>query len=144
MSASKFVVNDDLLNSCIFIADWPLSRVLLKNTNQYPWLILVPRRDKVTEIYQLSQIDRHALIDEISKLSEIMQLYFKPNKLNVGSLGNIVPQLHVHIIARFSNDTAWPYGVWQNKSQTDGVYESSSSTLQELIPLVESAFTSAV
>ncbi len=78
----------------------------------YPWCILVPDREDVTEIYQLTDIDQQQLIRESSQLSVAMTAVFGPDKLNIAALGNVVPQLHVHHIARYCNDPAWPAPVW--------------------------------
>ncbi len=94
------------------IADLPLSRVLLMKDKGFPWLILVPRRDGVKEIHELTPDDRTLLIEEVSLASILLTKLFNPVKINVGALGNIVPQLHVHVIARFENDRAWPGPVW--------------------------------
>ncbi len=105
---------DPLINaSCITMTDWPLCRVLLKNNANYPWFILLPREHHIQDIYQLPQSLQHILMDEISQLSSLIKDHFKPDKLNVGSLGNIVSQLHIHVIARFTSDPLWPQGVWQ-------------------------------
>ena len=94
------------------IADWDLCRVLLMNDCRYPWLILVPRRNWVREIHELKTIDRTILMEEISQASAALQAAFGPDKMNVGALGNIVEQLHVHVIARSKSDPAWPGPVW--------------------------------
>lgn len=114
-----FLIDDKISSTCFLLTDWPLSRVLLKNNADYPWLILVPRRERVQEIDQLSEQDRYQLMDEISKLSSIMRVYFKPDKLNIGALGNIVPALHIHVIARFKDDDLWPHGVWQESQVSE-------------------------
>src|SRR5436305_12089537 len=82
------------------------------NDRRSPWLILVPERDSVREIHQLSPADRAALIEEIAQASGVLERLFHPDKLNVGALGNVVPQLHVHIVARTVGDPAWPGPVW--------------------------------
>lgn len=120
-----FVIDDRIASTCFELGDWPLSRVLLKNNADYPWLILIPRVKNIQEIDQLPQQSRYTLIDEISQLSSIAQTYFKPDKLNVGALGNIVPQLHVHIVARFNQDKLWPHSVWQ-AAQTTSAYDENS------------------
>jgi diadenosine tetraphosphate (Ap4A) HIT family hydrolase len=89
-----------------------LSMVLLMNDSTIPWLILVPMRNGIMEIHELSADDRAVLIEELSMVSEAIQEIFKPDKINIGMLGNIVPQLHIHVIGRFSNDRAWPGPVW--------------------------------
>ncbi len=111
----QFEVDSRILTSSFWLAEWSLSSVYLKNDANFPWLILVPREENIQEIYQLSEAKRHALMDEIAALSRIMENFFKPDKLNVGALGNIVAQLHVHVVARFKTDKMWPDGIWQPK-----------------------------
>lgn len=118
----SFMIDHRISSTCFELAEWPLSRVYLKNNANYPWFILVPRQENITNINQLSSQLRHVLVDEISELSSIVSAYFKPDKLNVGALGNLVPQLHIHVIARFAHDELWPHGVWQS-AQTTKPYE---------------------
>jgi diadenosine tetraphosphate (Ap4A) HIT family hydrolase len=94
------------------ITEWPLCRVLLMNDSTYPWLILVPRRDGAVEITDLEGAERHVLTDEIARASLALRRAFSPDRINVAALGNVVPQLHVHVIARFTGDAAWPRPVW--------------------------------
>lgn len=108
-----FCIDERIQSTCFTLGDWPLSRVLLKNEIQFPWLILVPRKDNIQEIHQLDKDERNQLMEEINQLSLLMTGYFKPNKLNVGALGNIVSQLHVHVVSRSTNDCLWPQGIWQ-------------------------------
>ncbi len=89
-----------------------LCRVLLMNDRRFPWLILVPQRADIREIHQLSAADRATLIEEIAKVAQAMERHYKADKMNVAALGNQVPQLHVHIIARFTTDPAWPNPIW--------------------------------
>lgn len=109
-----FQVDDRIAASSIFIENGPLSSIYLKNDATFPWIILVPRQENVQEIYQLSDANRYILMNEITELSTIMQVFFKPDKLNIGALGNIVSQLHIHIVARFKTDKLWPEGIWQS------------------------------
>ncbi len=90
----------------------PLCRVLLMDDLAFPWCILVPERAHVREIHALSATDQLQLIREISGVSAAMETAFAADKMNVAALGNQVPQLHVHIIARFEADSAWPAPVW--------------------------------
>ncbi len=110
--ALMFSLHPTLANDTCQIADLPLSRVLLMKDKGFPWLILVPRRDAVKEIHELTPDDRALLIEEVSLASTILSKLFNPVKINVGALGNIVPQLHVHVIARLEADRAWPGPVW--------------------------------
>ena len=94
------------------VGETPLSQVLLMNDARYPWLILVPRRSDVTEPFQLSEADQAQLWQESMRLGEAMKAQFAADKLNIAALGNQVAQLHVHHIARFHADNAWPGPVW--------------------------------
>jgi diadenosine tetraphosphate (Ap4A) HIT family hydrolase len=89
-----------------------LSRLLLMNDETWPWLILVPERPDIREIHQLNAAERVMLIEEIAHVSETLERLFAPAKINVAALGNMVPQLHIHVIARFKDDPAWPKPVW--------------------------------
>ncbi|MFM2129022.1 MAG: hypothetical protein RL477_568 [Pseudomonadota bacterium] len=89
-----------------------LSRVLLMNDARFPWLILVPACANLREIVDLPQAERVLLMEEIAAASVVLQAFAAPDKLNVGALGNIVGQLHVHVVARRSGDAAWPGPVW--------------------------------
>lgn len=89
-----------------------LCQVLLVRDELYPWLILVPERADITEVYQLSEADRNQLQYESCEISRLMAGHFNADKMNVAMLGNIVPQLHIHHIARFEHDAAWPGPVW--------------------------------
>jgi len=107
-----FELHPKLFSDTVAVAEWPLSRVLLMNDRTYPWLILVPRRANVVEITDLDSADRARLIEEITQLSEIVRSRLSPDRINVAALGNVVPQLHVHVVARFQADPAWPGPVW--------------------------------
>lgn len=113
-----FSIDSRIASTCFELGDWPLCRVFLKNNANYPWFILVPRQAHVQEIDELPQALQHTLIEEISRLSQLVKQQFKPNKLNIGTLGNIVPQLHIHVIARFTHDLLWPHGIWQEQQET--------------------------
>ncbi|TAL59953.1 MAG: HIT domain-containing protein [Legionella sp.] len=108
-----FSVDPRIETTSFFLQDWPLSRVFLKNEQQYPWFILVPRTEKIHEIFQLDKDERSQLMEEIHHLSLLVQNFFKPDKLNIGALGNIVEQLHIHVVARRQQDSLWPQGIWQ-------------------------------
>lgn len=107
-----FELDERLRADTTAIAELGLSLVLLMNDRTMPWLILVPRRSGVREIYELDSVDRAALMDEIAQVSGVMADIYRPDKLNVANLGNIVLQLHVHVVARYKSDRAWPGSVW--------------------------------
>lgn len=106
--AQSFQLDPRLIKDGDTVLDLKLSRVLLVNNALFPWVILVPRRNDIREIIELNKVDQAILMEEISLVSEVMMKMFTPHKLNIAALGNIVPQLHVHIIARYTTDTAWP------------------------------------
>ena len=107
-----FKLHPQLYVDTVEITRWPLCRVLLMNNRVYPWLVLVPQRVNVTEIHHLGAEDRARLVEEIAHAAQFLETMTKADKLNVAALGNVVPQLHVHIIARFETDLAWPRPVW--------------------------------
>src|SRR3954470_16451432 len=96
----------------VIVGDLPLSRVLVMNDANYPWLILVPRKPDITEIIDLDEREQVQLMSEVTGVARALRDATACHKLNVAALGNMVPQLHVHIIARFRSDAAWPNPVW--------------------------------
>jgi diadenosine tetraphosphate (Ap4A) HIT family hydrolase len=94
------------------IGDLPFTRVLLMDDARFPWLVLVPRIAGLRELIELSQGDQQRLLDDINLAAHVMHAIEKPDKLNIAMLGNVVPQFHVHVIARFERDAAWPKPVW--------------------------------
>ena len=108
----SFILHPTLARDTLEVTRLPLCRVLLMMDARFPWLILVPEREAVREIHELPPADRTELIEEIARASEVLSRLFHPGKLNVGALGNIVPQLHVHVVARTAGDPAWPGPVW--------------------------------
>jgi diadenosine tetraphosphate (Ap4A) HIT family hydrolase len=107
-----FALDPAFADGAIALGDLPLSHVLMQDDARFPWLILVPRRPAVAEIIELEPQDRALLMDEIVAASSALKTLYGPDKLNVGALGNHVRQLHVHVIARFASDPAWPGPVW--------------------------------
>ena len=107
-----FELHPQLAQDCVTVGDFPLSRLLLMNDAQYPWFILVPRRRGITEIFELNQQDRDQLHDEVLSLTQALKDGFAADKMNVAALGNMVSQLHVHVIARYRDDPSWPAPVW--------------------------------
>lgn len=127
-----FTVHEQLATDTAFIADWTLSRVLLMNDARFTWLILVPRRPDVTEIFDLSEQDRQILTEEFSRAGENLKKITGCDKINVCIIGNQVPQLHVHVIARKEDDDVWPSPVWSRGfavPYTDEALEQAVSVL---------------
>jgi len=116
-----FTLHPQLERDSFFVASLELSQLLLINNALFPWLVLVPRAPEARELIDLQDGARHQLMDEISLVSRCMQSLFAPDKLNIAALGNQVPQLHIHVIARFAKDAAWPHPVWGkgNEPYTD-------------------------
>jgi len=107
-----FALHPRLAADTFTLGDFPLCRLLLMNDAQYPWFILVPRREGAREIYLLDDPDQQQLLRESAQLGRAMMDAFAGHKLNVAALGNVVPQLHVHHIVRQPGDPAWPAPVW--------------------------------
>jgi diadenosine tetraphosphate (Ap4A) HIT family hydrolase len=105
-------LHPQLDNDTVPVGDLPLCRVLLIRDARYPWLVLVPRRPETVEIIDLDELAQAQLMTEIARVSRALRDITRCDKLNVAALGNAVPQLHVHVIARRRTDTAWPRPVW--------------------------------
>jgi diadenosine tetraphosphate (Ap4A) HIT family hydrolase len=107
-----FVLDSRLAADTHAVGDLPLSRLLLMEDARFPWLILVPRIAGARELIDLDEADRHTLLGELSDIGRALEALLRPDKLNIAALGNIVSQLHVHLIARYTQDAAWPRPVW--------------------------------
>lgn len=107
-----FALHPRLLADTVLVGRFELSLLLLSRDANYPWCILVPQREDIREIHHLDATEQMQLIKESCRLSEVMTGLFDADKMNVAALGNMVPQLHVHHIARFTNDPAWPEPIW--------------------------------
>ena len=112
-----FRINRKFLKSSHHITDLKLCSIRLYDNSKFPWLILIPKRNKITDISDLNSKDQILLMKEIVYVSKIMKKLFKTSKLNVEKIGNIVPQLHIHIIARSKKDSSWPLSVWVVKGK---------------------------
>jgi diadenosine tetraphosphate (Ap4A) HIT family hydrolase len=112
MAALNFSIHPQLAQDTTPAGDLALARVLLMNDANYPWLILVPRRAGVVEIVDLARDDQLTLMREIALASRALKAVTACDKLNVAAIGNVVPQLHVHVVARRRADDAWPKPVW--------------------------------
>lgn len=107
-----FALDPRLSVDGVVVGDLSLCRLLLMDDATYPWCILVPRRPGIREIHELAAADQGTLLAEVTRLAAAMQSTFAADKMNVAALGNVVPQLHVHVIARRVGDAAWPRPVW--------------------------------
>ncbi len=144
--SDPFELDPRLTADTFLVGETPLSQVLLMNDTRYPWLILVPRRADITEPFELSEADQAQLWSESMLLGEAMKAHFAADKLNIAALGNQVAQLHVHHIARFHTDAAWPGPVWgvgsavpHSDAARDGLIGELRSLLREPLGLTGAA-----
>ncbi len=112
-----FKIDKKFLKSSHHIIDLKLCTIRLHDNSKFPWIILIPKRNKIIDISDLNSKDQILLMKEIVYVSKIMKKLFKTSKLNVEKIGNIVPQLHIHIIARTKKDSSWPLSVWVMKGK---------------------------
>lgn len=110
----NFNLDPKLEADSVFVCDMELSQVRLIKNAAFPWLLLIPRQNNLVEIFDLSVPDQEKLLKEIRHAADVMKKLYQPKKLNVANLGNVVPQLHVHVIARHDTDKAWPNPVWNS------------------------------
>lgn len=107
-----FTLDARLEQDTWLIGDLPLCRLLLSNDSNYPWFILVPRREGISELFQLDDSDQQLMWRETTELARVLNELFGAHKMNVATLGNVVSQLHMHVIVRYRTDAAWPAPVW--------------------------------
>ena len=112
-----FKIDKNFLNSSFFISELKLCTLRLNDNSNFPWVILIPKRKNLSDISDLKLRDQIMLIKEIVLISKIMKKIFKTSSINVEKIGNIVNQLHVHIIARKKSDISWPQSVWVVKGK---------------------------
>ncbi len=144
--SNPFELDPRLAADTFLLGQTPLSQVLLMNDARYPWLILVPRRSDITEPFELSKADQAQLWQESMRLGGAMKAHFAADKINVAALGNQVAQLHVHHIARFHVDAAWPGPVWgvgravpYEAAAVQALMHELRSLLQQPLGLTEAA-----
>ena len=113
----SFKLNRKFLKSSHHITDLKLCTIRLNDNSKFPWIILIPKRNKITDMSDLKSKDQILLMREIVYVSKILKKLFKTSKLNVEKIGNIVPQLHIHIIARSKKDSSWPLSVWVTRGK---------------------------
>lgn len=108
---NAFHLDPQLESSSLFIKDLDLCQMRLKNDRRFPWIMLIPQRPNIVEIFDLTSTDQHQLWSEITRVTQYMHEHFQAHKMNIETLGNKVRQLHIHIIARFEYDAAWPNSI---------------------------------
>ena len=130
-----FKIDNKFLKSSQYIIELKLCSIRLHDNSKFPWVILIPKRNKTTDISDLNSKDQILLMKEIVHVSKIMKKLFKTSKLNIEKIGNMVPQLHIHIIARSKKDSTWPLSVWVVKGKN-----YSAKALKEIISKIRMAF----
>jgi diadenosine tetraphosphate (Ap4A) HIT family hydrolase len=130
-----FKINNKFLKSSHHITDLKLCTVRLHNNSKFPWLIVIPKRKNITDISDLNFKDQILLMKEIVFVSRLMKKLFRTSKLNVEKVGNVVPQLHIHIIARYKKDSSWPLSVWVVKGKP-----YSAKALKEVVNKIRLIF----
>ena len=137
-------IHPQLMHDCQLLGKFTLCHLLLMRDDNYPWCILVPDRDDISEIHQLCEADQQQLLRESSLLSIAMEAAFSPDKLNIAALGNVVPQLHLHHIARYRTDAAWPAPVWGRVPAKPYLEYELAAVVNSLTSLLTTGFTAAV
>ena len=128
-------VSKSFLKDSFYITELKLCTIRLINNSNFPWIILIPKRKKITDIFQLKKKDQNLLIEEIVYTSKVMKKTFKAFNLNVEKIGNVVSQLHIHVIARSKKDSSWPLSVWVVKKKN-----YSKIALEKTIFKIKKAF----
>lgn len=139
-----FELHPRLAADTLIVGEFKLSQLLIHRDANYPWFILVPKRPDVMEIYHLSEEDRIQLMVESCMLAEALVDVFSPDKINIATLGNIVPQLHMHHVARYKTDGAWPNPIWGAQPTLDYRQEDLQHRIDSMVSvLVGGSFTAA-
>lgn len=134
---THFELDERLAADTFPVADLPLCRVLLMNDARYPWVILVPRQASISEVFELSVTDQQQLWREATQLGEAMKTALAGDKLNIATLGNVVSQLHIHVVIRRHNDATWPAPVWANGSPNPYDLDDQADMRAQLTALIQ-------
>jgi diadenosine tetraphosphate (Ap4A) HIT family hydrolase len=137
--SSGFTLDPRLAGDTIPVGDLALSSVLLLDDARFPWFVLVPRREGASEVTDLSGEDAAALMEETRIATRVMLDLSKPDKVNIGALGNVVAQLHVHVVGRFRSDPAWPGPAWGHGSKTPYPDHAASALIERAATLFAAA-----
>ena len=128
-------VSKNFLRDSYYITELKLCTIRLIDNSKFPWIILIPKRKKITDIFQLKKKDQNLLIKEVVYASKVMKKTFKAFNLNIEKIGNVVSQLHIHVIARSKKDSSWPLSVWVVKKKN-----YSKIALEKTIFKIKKAF----
>ena len=131
----SFKLDRKFLKSSHHITDLKLCSIRLHDNFKFPWIILIPKRIKITDITDLNSKDQILLMKELVYVSRLMKKLFKTSKLNVENIGNLVPHLHIHVVARHKKDTSWPLSVWVVKGKP-----YSKVALSEILSKISKVF----
>ena len=140
MPDSAWSLHSQLTKDTVDIGDLPLCRVLVIKDANYPWLLLVPRREGAAEIIDLAEVEQAQLMTEVSRVARALKEITKCDKLNIAALGNVVPQLHIHIVARYMIDPLWPKPIWGSEAPRAGeaaAFECFVRAIREKLGVVE-------
>ena len=132
MIHTPFKIDTQLETSTILMKNLTLCQVRLKNDRRFPWVVLIPQRPNIVEIFDLTPEDQHLLWSEITSVTQHMHDLFQAHKMNIETLGNKVRQLHIHISARYENDTAWPNSILNHGTAQPYLPEEAAKRVQEL------------
>lgn len=135
----SFALDPRLAADTHAIGELPLSRLLLMDDARFPWLILVPRIAGARELVDLDAADRNRLLTELAEVGRVLETLLRPDKLNIAALGNVVSQLHVHLIARYTSDALWPEAVWGRGERVAYEREPRERRIAELRSALEPA-----
>ncbi|WP_110656569.1 HIT domain-containing protein [Salinicola halimionae] len=135
----NFMLDSRLQQDSAHVIDLPLTQVRLSHDARYPWVILIPQRADVVEIYDLPADEQTRLWQEATQLGQAMMAFYGGDKLNIATLGNVVPQFHLHIIVRFAGDAAWPGPVWGHGSAEAYTDEALEKRRAEIARLAKEA-----
>lgn len=134
--ATSFLLDKKLARDSVLFGKTSYNLFLLMNKPAFPWIILVPQEPKMVELFDLSEEKRLAVLGEVCQVGKVMKNIFQADKINIATLGNVVSQLHIHIISRYKNDIAWPEPVWGKAP--DVIYKKDALTSQ--IALLQNSF----
>ena len=133
-TTETFSLHPQLAHDCFELAELPLCKLLLCNDKAYPWFILVPKVNDISDIYQLDWQQQQQLLNESSLLSELLMQVFNGDKMNVAALGNVVEQLHVHHVVRYKVDSCWPKPIWGQQPLTPYSENDLANIKAKLLP----------
>jgi diadenosine tetraphosphate (Ap4A) HIT family hydrolase len=137
-SPTPFRLDPRLASDTHWLGELPMARALLMNDARFPWVILVPRESDLRDLIDLPLESQYRLLDDVNRVAHVLHALYKPDKLNIAALGNVVAQLHVHVIARFTVDAAWPrpvFGVGTSESYTADALATRIAQLRTALSL---------